>query len=231
MKRTRDRVARSDAGGAEGAAGAAGAEGEEPVCPVCLERIRTQMKPFQCDHVLCRTCDNTMKQTSDNRCPVCRAPRKGMSREQAQPDPDRNRDPHDPPDVLLPEQFDPMMAEIANGVLSFAAGLYGRPGRLALTQVSRGVVHRPNTGHILFFRNETAVDAGDAVGPALVVDETQADGPAGRMSDDQARTFASILGVDADALQALLSVPEVSIHEWQRMRENQRGRSARRRGT
>ena len=156
-----------------------------------------------------------------------------MSREQAQPDPDRNRDPHDPPDVLLPEQFDPM-AEIANGVLSFAAGLYGplgRQGRLALIQVSRGVVHRPNTGHILFFRNETAVDAVDAVGPPLVVDEAQANGPAGRISDQQARTFASILGVDADALQALLSVPEVSIHEWQRMRENQRGRSARRRGT
>ena len=157
-----------------------------------------------------------------------------MTIEQAQPDPDRNRDPHDPPDVLLPEQFDPMIAqEIANGVLSFAAGLYGDLGRRTgrFTQVSRRAVLRPNTGHIIFFHNQAPVDAGDAVGPALVVDETQADGPAGRMSDEQARTFASILGVDADALQALLSVPEVSIHEWQRMRENQRGRSARRRGT
>lgn len=225
MKRTRERVERSDA------AGAAGAAGEDPVCPVCLERIRTQMEPFQCDHVLCRTCDNTMKQTSDNRCPVCRAPRRGMSREQAQPDPDRNRDPHDV-DVLLPEQFDPMM-EIANGVLSFAAGLYGDLGRRTgrFTQVSGRAVLRPNTGHIIFFQNQAPVDAVDAVGPPLVVDEAQANGPAGRISDQQARTFASILGVDADALQALLSVPEVSIHEWQRMRENQRGRSARRRGT
>jgi hypothetical protein len=156
-----------------------------------------------------------------------------MSREQAQPDPDRNRDPHDPPDVLLPEQFDPMMQEIANGVLSFAAGLYGDLGRRTgrFTQVSGRAVFRPNTGHIIFFQNQAPVDAVGHEQPPLVVDETQADGPAGRMSDDQARTFASILGVDADALQALLSVPEVSIHEWQRMRENQRGRSARRRGT
>lgn len=145
-----------------------------------------------------------------------------MSREEAEPDPNRN---HEPPDtsVVLPEEFTQALQEITSQALSFAAGRYGRRPRGA--QV---VLHRPDTGHVMFFRHEPPVDADAESTPgqaALVVDEQgdQAGGPAGRLTDEQARTFASILGVEAEALQALLNVPEVSVHEWRRMRER-RGR-------
>ena len=196
--------------------------GEEAECPVCLEKFgeRTQTQPFQCSHLFCRSCDRGMKRTSDNRCPVCRCPRRGMSREEAEPDPTRN---HDPPsiDEVLPQEFAEALQNITHQALSFATRSYGRRPRGA--QV---VVHRPDTGHVMFFRHEPPVDA-DAESTsgqaALVVDET-ADQAGGRLTAEQARTFASILGVEADALQALLNVPEVSVHEWRRMREAHRGR-------
>lgn len=199
--------------------------GEEADCPVCLEKFgaRTQTQPFQCFHVFCRSCDRGMQRTSDNRCPVCRCPRRGMSREEAEPDPTRN---HDPPsiDEVLPQEFAEALQNITQQALSFATQAYGRRPRGA--QV---VVHRPDTGHVMFFRHEPPVDA-DAESTsgqaALVVDET-ADQAGGRLTAEQARTFASILGVEADALQALLNVPEVSVHEWRRMRESYRGRRGR----
>lgn len=146
-----------------------------------------------------------------------------MSREEAEPDPTRN---HDPPDVVLPQEFAEALQEITSQALSFATGMYGRRPRGA--QV---VVHRPETGHVMFFRHEAPADADSGSTPdqaALVLDERgdQAGGPGGRLTDEQARTFASILGVEADALQALLNVPEISVHEWRRMRER-RGRGGR----
>lgn len=150
-----------------------------------------------------------------------------MSRQAAEPDPNRNHDPADanPVDFGLPQEFASAMQQIATDALSFATGVYGRQGRRGRAEVSRVVVHRPDTGHVMFFRREAPIDAGGSEQSALlVVDEVQAGGPAGVMTDAQARTFAGILGVDAEALLALLNVPEVSIHEWTRAREMRRGR-------
>ena len=73
--------------------------GQGRECPVCFEDMQaghgagahTETWPFQCGHAICRTCDRTMLGQSDHRCPTCREPRRGMSRMQAEPPPDRNQ--------------------------------------------------------------------------------------------------------------------------------------------
>ena len=73
-------------------------------CPVCLESfvvrsarqrgVRTGDFFFQCaTHPLCHECDDRMRATHDLRCPVCRAPRLGISAADAEPPPDRNAPP------------------------------------------------------------------------------------------------------------------------------------------
>ena len=54
-------------------------------CPVCLEGTDRPQFPFECGHALCRTCSRRMSQSDLNRCPTCRAPREGMTAEQAAP--------------------------------------------------------------------------------------------------------------------------------------------------
>ena len=202
-------------------------------CPICFESVRTKFEPFQCYHGLCRACDARMRQTSDNRCPVCRAPRKGMSKEDAEPSPERN---HDPPEVelLLPVEFSQAMNEISNQALSFIAGSYG-------SRAGRRAVSRPRTGHVLFFRREAPTDVN---GAELVFNEGEAEAGAGEaeaseastgvftaasLNQDQQRTFSDILGIDNDALRALLNIPESSIHDWIVMREQHATRDRRQR--
>ena len=151
-----------------------------------------------------------------------------MSREQSEPHPNRN---HDAPDVeiLLPQEFADAMRQISNQALRFVAGGYEtHDGRR--TRAAQVVFHRPDTGHVMFFQHDPPVDAEGLPlldQSTLVFDESQAQagGPAGVLNDDQARTFASILGLESVALQALLRIPEISVHEWQLMRS----RSSRRR--
>ena len=66
---------------------------EPTECPVCFEALatrgpRTEVRPFQCMHAICRRCDHQMVQRNQNRCPTCRRPRNGMTVEEAEPPPD-----------------------------------------------------------------------------------------------------------------------------------------------
>ena len=54
-------------------------------CPVCMEPTDRPQFPFSCGHALCRDCARRMQQTDLHRCPTCRAPREGMTAEQAAP--------------------------------------------------------------------------------------------------------------------------------------------------
>ena len=54
-------------------------------CPVCLEDTDRPQFPFECGHALCRNCSRRMSQSDLHRCPTCRAPREGMTAEQAAP--------------------------------------------------------------------------------------------------------------------------------------------------
>ena len=54
-------------------------------CPVCMESTDRPQFPFSCGHALCRDCARRMQQTDLHRCPTCRAPREGMTAEQAAP--------------------------------------------------------------------------------------------------------------------------------------------------
>ena len=71
------------------------ARSEPAECPICFEAFeargaRTEAKPFQCGHGVCKTCNTKMNSEQDNRCPQCRAPRIGFTVAQAEPDPSRN---------------------------------------------------------------------------------------------------------------------------------------------
>ena len=56
-------------------------------CPVCLEPFPKSMltdrevgvRSFKCNHVLCAACDGELRARDVNRCPTCRAGRKGVS--------------------------------------------------------------------------------------------------------------------------------------------------------
>lgn len=54
-------------------------------CPVCMEPTDRPQFPFSCGHSLCRDCARRMQQAELYRCPTCRAPREGMTAEQAAP--------------------------------------------------------------------------------------------------------------------------------------------------
>lgn len=205
---------------------------EEADCPICFEKLhaRTQVNFFQCNHIICRSCDRRMRNTSDNRCPVCRCPRRGMTVSECEPSPNRNRESEDiilPPSTLLPQEFTESLHELASGAISFASGFYGNRSRSrastyirVATRVNRAPP-RPDTGHVMFFRIEEPDQT----------DQTDLSNPvasAGRLSESQASTFADILGIQSEALQALLNVPEISIHDWLRMRETQQGTTPRR---
>jgi hypothetical protein len=59
------------------------------MCSICLEEFGPYMHrarcSFQCQHRICAGCDNKMKRNHMNLCPECRAPRKHMTLERAQP--------------------------------------------------------------------------------------------------------------------------------------------------
>lgn len=54
-------------------------------CAVCLsEHLDAEgTYSFSCTHPLCQECSRELSQRSNHRCPTCRAPREGMSEEQA----------------------------------------------------------------------------------------------------------------------------------------------------
>ncbi len=58
-------------------------------CPVCFEDAACtdleMIHPFSCGHAICASCDRQMARLVQNRCPVCRTARVGMTQEQADP--------------------------------------------------------------------------------------------------------------------------------------------------
>ncbi len=58
-------------------------------CPVCFEDAACtdleMIHPFSCGHAICVSCDRQMARRVQNRCPVCRTARVGMTQEQADP--------------------------------------------------------------------------------------------------------------------------------------------------
>ena len=61
----------------------------DDTCPVCLEPIsnskmrlrsmRLRTHPFWCSHGVCGVCDDQMTRMGHDRCPMCRAKRRGVS--------------------------------------------------------------------------------------------------------------------------------------------------------
>ena len=108
-----------------------GRENENDDCAVCLENIKTErtkrnffVSPFQCSHRICKKCNGKLEERNDNRCPTCRAARKGMTENEAQPAADRNAQP--PYDVR--DFLNQLLFSDENGLLP-----------------------RPQTGSIIFF--------------------------------------------------------------------------------
>lgn len=201
-------------------------------CPVCLEALtmrgaRTETRPFQCEHSLCRSCNEHMARTDDRRCPQCRAPRIGMSHAEAEPLPDRNHDLPFMDGVAVletPDELNAFATRINALSQSLAAGMYGQPPG----------ARRPNTGHVMRFPVQppaelTAVPGGNAwpdlPPPGEIIQQSFSSHPSlsinGAIDPDLARTLEAIGALPTDVIQALLDVPDVSIPQWHAMREQQ----------
>lgn len=67
------------------------AERERDQCPVCMENIGDEACDgtygnrvlFPCGHFVCGSCNDSMLRRDDHRCPTCRNPRGGFTREMA----------------------------------------------------------------------------------------------------------------------------------------------------
>lgn len=89
---------------------------------------RTKTEAFQCTHGVCRACHTRLLGESDNRCPVCRAPRIGLTAEEAEPDPGRNHRPPTLADALADLGIQVEQGELAQrgpGLATGAARGYG----------------------------------------------------------------------------------------------------------
>lgn len=200
-------------------------------CPICYTGIsaRTEARPFQCDHGLCQTCSTRMREESDHRCPECRAPRRGMSPAEAEPDPNRNHTEQNILDIF--SGFLPAVEsylgnlenlEIPGELAAFAAaqglalpggtgaaGGYGQPP-------GRRPFRRPNTGHLMFFPHETPTDHDPSPPPHGFgsVAVPLSGGSSREREREQAHTLVAVGAVPAEIVNALFNVPEVSITEW-----------------
>lgn len=200
-------------------------------CPICYSEMgaRTQIRPFQCSHALCNSCDTHMRRVSDHRCPECRAPRRGMSREDAEPPPDRNHG-----DPVLEALYDSsalaelgQLAELASEIarvsrMSHVAGRYfRRPGRGGRT-APPATRTRPQTGHIIVFPASPPVELAE---PRAAEPRLPEGLLAAGLSDAQARTLIALQVVPSEALHGLLNVPDVSIAQFRLRVQGRRGGS------
>lgn len=187
-------------------------------CPICYESLstRTQMRPFQCDHGLCQTCNARMQGGSDHRCPTCRAPRRGMSREEAEPPPDRNsvepsfaellaslnahQDGAAPP-VGIAAAFGPPPVSLGAGAYGLQSHLNGQ---------------RFRTGYAMFFPTEPPT--------SLPIEAPLQPATNSVFEAEQVHTLEAILGSTSPAIQALLNLPTVSLADWHQLLSSSRRR-------
>lgn len=205
--------------------------GGDRECPICFEKLtaRTNANPFSCGHLICHTCDRRMKQCDDQRCPTCRAPRRGLTAAEAEPPADRN---HDPPAIELPFELEEFIGSIANPqVLTHGVGGYGLAGQRFR--------RRPNTGHAMFFpvqppsnmatmpdpfflmgggSGEASGASGDSEGPGRPFSVLPSDllVGSGLGSDAEAHTVAALSSVMPHSLvQALLNLDTTpTLEDW-----------------
>lgn len=158
-----------------------------------------------------------MLDEEDHRCPECRAPRIGLSRQQAEPSPDRNHSPLTLNDLVagmppaLRDMLDLMSANASHRPHDFASGVargYGLPpGR------------RPATGHTMFF----AVQPPTAWAPNPPNPPNPPASGEPRVPPDLlalphglAQTLVAMNALPREAIEGLLNVPDVPLSEWHR---------------
>jgi len=195
------------------------ATGASRECPICFEQItaRTQANPFSCDHAVCVTCHARLIEMDDHRCPTCRAPRLGLTAEEAEPPPDRNH--------ASPIEMPPMLEEFLQThghMLSHAASPYGLQSQGAAARYhGRQRVARPDTGHIMFFPMQPPSNAAPTLDPfvsgAIPGNLLQNSG-----LGEEAHTLAALSSVMPHSLvQALLNLPDMpTLEEWHAVRRN-----------
>ena len=216
-------------------------------CPVCMEpypraaRTETSLgvRSFQCQHALCRTCDGRLRTQNDNRCPTCRAPRKGMTAAQAEPPRDRNAPEPDLSDMFgldaffrFPSNAAADMAGIAGLGAAMGFGPYGlNPEQLALMR-SRG---RART---IFFPSIPPVEAAPPTQHApedsdedlmestiREVERWSAERRATRETEEErerAQRTLEHLNVPREMIDAFCDLPGISNARWQQIRRVRR---------
>ena len=210
-------------------------------CPVCMEpypqdartESRLGVRSFQCEHALCRTCDGRLRNREDHRCPLCRAPRKGMTTSQAEPPRDRNApEPDFEDDLGLREFFrpptiaGPAMAGVAGMGVSMGFGPYGLGSEQLALMRSRGrsrtmffpsvppVEAAPPTQHV-------ATDSDDDLLAGAIREMDDWDAARARVRDrERAQRTLEYLDVPREMIDALCDLPGTSNARWQRLRSS-----------
>lgn len=192
-------------------------------CPICYSTLtaRTEKRPFQCNHVMCATCHARMLDEDDHRCPECRAPRVGFSRDEAEPDPARNH---------VPPTLDDLIADMPPGLrdmLELMNDPSAQPPNMA-SGAARGYGlppgPRPNTGHAMFFAVQPPTDwapnpreraASDTRMPVDLLGSAN-------LPQGLAHTLIAMNAIPEEAISGLLNIPEVPLEEWHRQRRGSR---------
>lgn len=219
-------------GGVNSGPGDAGTsrQGSGPVsdndCPICFEAFtargeRTMARPFQCAHPICRSCDHRMCHQEDNRCPTCRAPRKGFTAAQAEPPADR---------------FGPTMEELLRESLPpelqglFANGAFAD----RLMEHTSALARQRGTQQTILFQVQSPVEWGampheiaQQVDDRVLIERADTS----ETPQDPSRVHLVPLGrglgrglgsreltgrMPGHLVEALVNVPSVSLAEWRR---------------
>lgn len=175
---------------------------------------------FECGHLLCSTCDRAMQTASDHRCPVCRAPRCGMSAREAEPPPDRNV----PPPARAGELWEAVMHNglELEAMLRATRGTEQRmrfpiqpPVELSMAQ------HLASMGHS---EPEPLVPGRQFTERMRrAIEQAISSGPSSQAAQDALwearRTFAMMEHhPGADLLDALVNLPDADLQRWRELR-------------
>lgn len=197
-------------------------------CPVCLETFASSdragmRQAFACEHSICAQCDAQMLRRNDMRCPVCRAPRHGLTAEEAEPPPDRNA-----PDIH--QVLGPFFAEHVAASMPPMDG-FGAGVRAHVSEFMRERSRRSASTQTIFFRSQPPIaipprrlqfadgsdvlDAFDALDSLDNLDNTDEAETA-----EAAETLAA--RIPSTLVDALLDIPSSTASEWRSMRARER---------
>jgi len=151
-----------------------------------------------------------------------------MSRMQAEPPPDRNQPELSIADVLLMgpsamagDAMDEFGGMVPLNQFFHASGGYGMPPGPRAAGRARVQMPRPQTGHVIRFPVDQPVDMPQ---PAAFEEDVhgmvhRVASEEGPITEEEQRTLIAMSAIPAEAVYALLNVPDVPLQQWHVVRQ------------